>query len=93
MKGELSVILKIIFVVVLFTVPFIAHIAIKSMVEKRGRKIKRIESEILRTKKSINNLEKIFSEQIDYKKVEKKAKENGFDYINFNRNKVIVVEE
>ena len=93
MKRDYSIVAKILFIVFFVGFPVVSHVVIKSMVEREGRKIKRIEAEILRTKKSINNLERIFSEKIDYKKVESKAKEMGFDYINMERNKVFVVKE
>ncbi len=93
MKREYNVVSKILVVVFLVGLPYVSYVAIKSSVERKGREIKRIEAEILRTKKSINNLERIFSERIDYKKVEARAKKMGFDYINMERNKVFVVKE
>ncbi len=93
MKSEYKFISKILFGIFLIGLPYISYVAIKSSVERRGREIKRIEAEILRTKKSINNLERIFSQRIDYKKVEAEAKKMGFDYINSDRNKVFVVKE
>ncbi len=93
MKRDVAFVLKIMFYVFLIAVPYICHVAIKSSVENKGREIKKIESQILTVKKEINNLERVFSERIDYKKVEKKAKRMGFNYINLNNNKVYVVKE
>ncbi len=93
MKRELKLVVKILIWAFIFAVPYISHIAVKSMVEKEGRKIRSIEAEILKTKKSINNLEKIFSERIDYKRIEKEARKMGFDYIDINRNKIFVLKE
>ncbi len=93
MKREYGVISKILITILLIGLPYLSYIVIKSMVERKGREIKKIEAQILRTKKSINNLEKIFSERIDYKKVEIKAKRMGFDYINQDRNTVFIVKE
>ncbi len=93
MKRELKLVVKILIWVFIFAVPYISHIAVKSMVEKEGRKIRKIEAEILKTKKSINNLEKILSERIDYKRIEKEARKMGFDYIDINRNKIFVLKE
>ncbi len=93
MKREYNFVSKILAIVFLLGLPYVSYVAIKSTVERKGREIKRIEAEILRTKKSINNLERIFSERIDYKKVEIKARRMGFDYINMDRNKVFVVKE
>ncbi|BBB32805.1 hypothetical protein TTHT_1288 [Thermotomaculum hydrothermale] len=93
MRREYNLVFKTLIVVFLIGLPYLSYVAIKSMVERKGREIKRIESEILRTKKSINNLERIFSERIDYKKVESKAKQMGFDYINPQRNKIFVVKD
>ncbi len=93
MKRDLFFITKVLVSMFLISSPFVAHIAIKSTVEKEGRRIRSIEASIVRTKKSINNLEKIFSERIDYKKIEKKAKSMGFDYINRKRNRVFVIRD
>ena len=72
MKREYNVVSKILVVVFLVGLPYVSYVAIKSSVERKGREIKRIEAEILRTKKSINNLERIFPKGLIIKRLKQR---------------------
>ena len=83
------------FMIVMFlVVPIGAYIQVRNNTMVEGHQVKRLEQQVLVLKKKINNLEQELAEQIDYKRIEKLARQrDGLAFIYENRNPVIVVRE
>ena len=86
--------LKLLLVLFIIAVPTGSFIYVKNMTLSEGKKIRRIEREITNLKKINSNLENELSEKIDFKKIERLARQKyGLGFINEHKNSIIMVKE